>query len=353
MSELRALTASSAKYVENDGELFGPPTQTEALPMEWLWYPYIPRYGLTIIAGDPGQGKSMLVALLIGIITSGRALPLTGDRASGKRVLVLSAEDNWARDTLHRLLKAGAVISNIHVMHKFRALTDERLDAMGDEIKRWKPDLVIIDTLSAYMGGGRDMHRQNEVGEFLARLTEMAESTGAAIIGLAHLNKQSGESPLYRIVGSIGFVASIRSALFLGSDPQNRERLALAHGKANASEKGKTIIFEKEGGGRDAVLLLKAVGFSDADEVDVCEVQRRPVGRPGTESEDARQFILDFLSNRPMQWARVLHAAKNRNVASEGTLNVVRAELSKSALIIQVGKGPSAKWQLAIRDDAD
>ena len=71
-----------------------------------------------------------------------------------------------------------------------------RFFLMGrQEIEDWRPDLVIIDTLSAYMGSGRDMHRQNEVGEFLAELTEMAKSAECGVLAIAHLNKQSGEQP--------------------------------------------------------------------------------------------------------------------------------------------------------------
>jgi Arm domain-containing DNA-binding protein/integrase-like protein len=118
----------------------------------------------------------------------------------------------------------------------------------------------------------RDMHRQNEVGEFLAQLTEMSEAIGCAVLGIAHLNKQSVEHPLYRIVGSIGFAASIRSALFLGSDPDdpdNLEKVALAHGKHNASEGGKTMLFRKIGGGREEVPTLEALELSDATATDV------------------------------------------------------------------------------------
>jgi AAA domain len=92
--------------------------------------------------------------------------PLSEERPDGNRVLLLSAEDNWPRVTLSRLIKAGAVLDNIHVMHQFRALTVERLEKLAQEMEEWRPDLVIIDTLAAYMGAERDMHRQNEVGEF-------------------------------------------------------------------------------------------------------------------------------------------------------------------------------------------
>lgn len=346
LPELRRAIISSARY-EDTEDLFGPPVERKPLPMEWLWYPYIPRYGVTILAGDPGRGKSLLMAMLIGIVTSGRKWPLSDECPDGNRVLLLSAEDNWARVTLRRLLKAGADISRIHVMHKFRSLTPERLDRLAEEIERWQPDLVVIDTLPAYMGD-RDTHRQNEVGEFLAMLTEMAEAVGCAVVGLGHLTKQSNAEPLMRIVGSIGFAATIRSAIFLGTDPDNRGQLALAHGKANASVKGQTILFELEGGGRDDIPTLRPVGFSTADEAAVCKVEKNSVGRPSSESDEATDFVLDFLDiDEPMAWDAVRRAAERRSIASEGTLNAVRAELAKSGKIVQLGKGRNAKWKLA------
>jgi replicative DNA helicase len=85
------------------------------------------------------------------------------------------------------------------------------------------------------MGGAREMHRQNEVSEFLAELTEIAEAVGCAVVAIAHLNKQSDQHPLHRIIGSVGFVASIRSALFFGINPDDNNRRALAHGKSHAA----------------------------------------------------------------------------------------------------------------------
>jgi len=98
-------------------------------------------------------------------------------------------------------------------------------------IKRhyWRPDLVVVDTLTNYMGSDRDMHRQNEVGEFLATLNEMVEETGGAVLCVVHLNKSDSADPMFRIVGSIGFGASVRSMLILGRDPTDPARTALAH----------------------------------------------------------------------------------------------------------------------------
>lgn len=349
--ELKALLQSSSRYKDaNEGELFGPIIDREAAPMEWLYYPYLPRFGLTILAGNPGRGKSLLITLLVALVSQGADMPLSKEKPTGRRVLILSAEDNWKRQTLPRLLKNGADLDNIHHMYKVRALTDDVFDQLAKEIEEWKPDLVVIDTLSAYMGSARDMHRQNEVGEFLQRLTEIAESVGCAILGLAHLNKQSGEDPLYRIVGSIGFVASVRSALFLGVDPDEPEMVALAHGKANGGPLGKTILFEKDGGGKTDIPILKAVRHSEATHHDVCRPPKAPVGRPDTATQRAEKFILTAVaeSEEPQSWEKIESQAKAAGIASASTLADVRTKLAKAGKIRQLGRGRKAVWSKGI-----
>ncbi|AAV97224.1 hypothetical protein SPOA0086 (plasmid) [Ruegeria pomeroyi DSS-3] len=345
-SELRSVIQSSGNYVEDTAALFGPPKTTEPLPMEFLYYPYIPYFGVTLLAGNPGMGKSLLVSRLIAAVTSGSPWPLSDECAPKGKVLLLSAEDNWQRVTLGRLLEHGADISQIRMMQRFKILCPDNLEAMARYIDEERPKLVVIDTLTAYMGSGRDMNRQNEVGEFLGRLTEIAEDAGCAVLAIGHLNKQSSEHPLFRIVGSIGFAASIRSALFYGTDPTDRSRFALAHGKANASELGKTIIFERFGGGRDETPVLHPVEFSDANEAEVCRVETNSVGRPASATDSAREFILEFLSDQPVRWEAVESAVTSRSLASVGTLNVLRADMAKSGEIVQVGKGKSTRWKL-------
>ena len=345
-NELHAAIQSSGNYVEDTAALFGPPKTTEPLPMEFLYYPYIPYFGVTLLAGNPGMGKSLLVTKLIAAVTTGTPWPLTDECAPKGKVLMLSAEDNWQRVTLPRLLENGADIGQIRVMTRFKILSPENLEAMARYIEQERPKLVVIDTLTAYMGSGRDMNRQNEVGEFLGRLTEIAEDAGCAVLAIGHLNKQSAEHPLYRIVGSIGFAASIRSALFYGTDPKDRSRFALAHGKANASELGKTLIFERFGGGRDGTPVLQPVEFSDASEAEVCRVETNAVGRPASATDAARTFILEFLSETPIRWEKVESAVTARSLASVGTLNALRAEMAKSGELMQVGRGKSTRWKL-------
>jgi hypothetical protein len=277
-------------------------------------------------------------------VSSGGRWPLSKERATPGKVLFLSAEDDWARTTLPRLLKAGADIDNFHVMERFRALDEQNMLALQREMQEWRPDLVVIDTISTFLGGGRDMHRQNDVMEFLSDLTHTARDTGSAILAVAHMNKQSSEHPSYRIVGSIGFAAGVRSILYFGNDPDDQTQRAMAHGKSNVAEKGKSIIFAREGGGRHDVPVLKPITFSDHDEADVCRVIKAPPGRPNIEQDRAGQFIIDTLGKTPIPWDEIERRAKRADI-SNGTLNIMRAELARAGKIEQVGKGRRAQWR--------
>ncbi len=43
--------------------------------VRWLGYPYIPFGKVTIVQGDPGEGKTAFVLSVIAALTRGEALP--------------------------------------------------------------------------------------------------------------------------------------------------------------------------------------------------------------------------------------------------------------------------------------
>ena len=47
----------------------------EAKEVNWLWYPYIPYGKLTIVQGDPGEGKTTFILHLAALLTKGETLP--------------------------------------------------------------------------------------------------------------------------------------------------------------------------------------------------------------------------------------------------------------------------------------
>ena len=62
-------------------------TNVEVREINWLWYPFIPRGKVTILQGDPGEGKSTSMLTLAAYLTRGEALPFTDCGESRKAVI--------------------------------------------------------------------------------------------------------------------------------------------------------------------------------------------------------------------------------------------------------------------------
>ena len=60
--------------VRNDLKLISM-EDVQAEEVQWLWYPYIPLGKLTIVQGDPGEGKTTFVLAVVAALTRGEALP--------------------------------------------------------------------------------------------------------------------------------------------------------------------------------------------------------------------------------------------------------------------------------------
>src|SRR5262249_30385407 len=94
--------------------------------------------------------------------------------------------------------------------------------------------LLVVDPLAAYLTGA-DTHKQSEVRAVLGALSQMASRHRVAVLAVMHLNKGSGGNPLYRVSGSLAFVAAARAAYLVARDPQDRDQRLMLHLKNNLS----------------------------------------------------------------------------------------------------------------------
>ncbi len=102
--------------------------------------------------------------------------------------------------------------------------------------------LLIIDTLSAYMGGV-DTHRDADVRRVLSPLADLARETNVTILGLRHLNKDESGRAIYRGQASIGFTAQARAVWMVVRDPDDDEHRLLLPIKNNlVPEEQKTAL---------------------------------------------------------------------------------------------------------------
>ena len=64
---------------------------SEITPKEvrWLWYPYIPFGKITLLQGDPGDGKTKFMLSLLALLSHGSALPFADDKASYKPITII------------------------------------------------------------------------------------------------------------------------------------------------------------------------------------------------------------------------------------------------------------------------
>ena len=233
----------------------------EAHPVEWAWWPYIAIGTICMLDGDPGIGKSLLMAQLAASLSKDDPLPdqqgkPTLPAGGSHHTLILSTEDSLAHTLKPRLEAAGADCSKIHVLTGWvdgggheRAFTLEHLPLLETEIQRYQPRLVVIDPVTAYMGKV-DIHRANEVQELLGKLGRLAERYQCAIVCIRHPAKpgQSIGKVIHRGLGSVGFIGTARTALFVEQHPTNPHKVLLGQSKSNLAGMGRTQLFSKDHG---------------------------------------------------------------------------------------------------------
>lgn len=226
-------------------------SDVELTPVEWLWKPYLPFGKLSVLQGNPGEGKTYFAMHLAAACTNGKLLP-NMERMEPFNVIYQIAEDGLGDTVKPRLIEAGADLDRVLVIDDSEVqltLSDERIErAIIENNAR----LVIIDPIQAYLGADVDMNRANEVRPIFMRLGQVAQRTGCAILLIGHLNKAAGMQSLQRGLGSIDIAAAVRSVLFIGKLKHDPTMRILTHEKSSLAPPGASLAFSlgDEGGFR-------------------------------------------------------------------------------------------------------
>lgn len=281
--------------------------------VKWLLYPFIPYGKITILQGDPGEGKTTVMLHIMASLTRGEN-PLPAEEKKGGlsepvSVIYQTAEDGLGDTIKPRLLSAGADCSRVLVIDESeKALTveDNRLEAA---IKMTGAKLVVLDPLQGYLGAGVDMHRANEIRPLMNRLARLAEKFGCAIVLIGHMNKNGAGKAGYRGLGSIDITAAARSVILCGrirDDPQVR---VLCQTKSSLAPEAAPIAF----------CLDRKKGFRWMGEYEITADELLAGGGKGSKLKDAMDFLEKFLSSGSRPSTEVSEAATARGI-SKATL---------------------------------
>ena len=226
-------------------------SDVELTPVDWLWKPYLPFGKLSVLQGNPGEGKTYFAMHLAAACTNGKLMP-NMERLEPFNVIYQTAEDGLGDTVKPRLIEAGADLDRVLVIDDSDVqltLSDERIEkAIIENNAR----LVIIDPIQAYLGADVDMNRANEVRPIFMRLGQVAQRTGCAILLIGHLNKAAGMQSLQRGLGSIYIAAAVRSVMFIGKLKHDPTMRILTHEKSSLAPPGVSLAFSlgDEGGFR-------------------------------------------------------------------------------------------------------
>ena len=348
---LRQLLKDAQRYVPDTtlptpAETAGPRmvclSDVEPEEVEWLWPDRIPRGKFSIIAGDPGLGKSFLTLDLAARVSTGRELPDGSPGVKGT-VVLLSAEDGLADTIRPRLDALGADVSAVHCLEAVRDADGEHpfslsrdLPALEQAIEMTGAMLVAIDPFSAYLGGGTDSYKDSEVRRVLAPLAKLAERLGVAIVGVIHLSKSADRKAIHRALGSVAFTAAARSSLGVAKDPEDEQRRFLVTIKCNLAPEAPALAYRLVDG-RVEWEPDPVCGLS-ADEL---------LGANGREDEgqDAKAFLREELSDGPVSGEDLIRAGRKNGIA-EITLRRTKKRLEIEST--KIGFGPEGKWMWSL-----
>lgn len=220
-------------------------SDVKATPVRWLWYPYIAIGKITLLQGDPGDGKSTMMMNLIAEISKGGVTP-DGKALGRPRRIIYQCSEDGACDTIKpRLELYGADCRNVAYINEEvqnnLTLDDERI---REAIIEYKPQLVVIDPLQSYIGNDSDLQIAVKARKLMRRIALWASTYDCAIVLIGHLSKTGHSKELYRGLGSIDVVASARSVLQVERDKTDDDIRIVKHIKNSLDKAGNDLMFE-------------------------------------------------------------------------------------------------------------
>ena len=295
-------------------------------PISWLWPNRIARGKVTIVAGEPGLGKSQLTCAIAATVTNAGQWPCDEGRAPAGNVIILSAEDDAADTIRPRLDAAGADVNKVLIVSAVQCADgrgrrsfslqadllalEQAIGQAGDVL------LVIIDPVSSYLGKV-DSHKNAELRAVLEPLGEMAARLGVAVLAITHLSKSGTGSANNRFIGSIAFVAAARAAYIVARDHDDNDRRLFLPTKNNVGPEGSGLAFRMGLQKVSDAIFAPMILWDGAVTITAEEALATSTDKSGSapERENAEEFLRTILADRPLPTRQIKTEAKEAGLA--------------------------------------
>lgn len=310
----------------------------ELTSVEWLWFPYIPFGKLTIIQGNPGEGKTYFAMRLAAACTNRKPLPGM-ETLEPFNIIYQTAEDGLGDTVKPRLMEADADLERVLVIDDRDTpltLADERI---ARAIRENNARLVIIDPMQAFLGADVDMNRANEVRPIFRSLGDIAQATGCAIVLIGHLNKAAGTQSTYRGLGSIDITAAVRSLLFIGKLKDSPTTRVLIHEKSSLAPPGQSLAFSL--GDEKGFEWIGAYDIT-ADEL----LAGTDTAKTESKTAQAQMLILELLADGKRMPSAELEKTVNERGISSRTMRTAKSRIGDRLVTEKDGTA----WVCYLRD---
>lgn len=262
--------------------------------VKWLWYPYIPFGKVTLLQGDPGDGKSKFMLSLAALLSNGDPLPFSDEEDKEPITIIYQTTEDDAEDTVvPRFNSSGGNGDNLIFIKEDRKSLSFGDNRIREAIEKYNAKLLILDPLSSYIGEDCSMNNANEIRTEFNHLITVAKDTFCAIVIIAHMNKMKDTNPLYRTNGSIDIAGAARSILAI-TRTANKEAPAeryLVQVKSNLAPTGSAILFEVTESGVNFISELEMT----AEEAFLSLAPK--MGRPNEIELNVQSSIKDLLKD--------------------------------------------------------
>lgn len=236
-----------------------------------------------------------------------------------RKTLLLGAEDS-AETTIKPRVMAAEGNPELIGFSRFRTGgTGKQLiqfphdtDFIERVVTTEKIKLVIVDVLEAFLADGVDPNSNARMRKVLTPLADMAQRTGVTFLMLRHLNKKSGENPMYRGGGSIGITGASRAAFAVAADPQDKARKILACVRPSLAAWPPSLEYSIEPHGKVSRIEWHGESHLTADDVLRPSVNAQ---RKGQLTRAATELVKELLEDGPRPAKEVIEACEKEGMS--------------------------------------